>query len=83
MPYPASDLLQNLGIQLAREFKRHWRTGSKELLQKLTTLVNKGLLPDEPKTGINYDISAIENFRHLNQLNKNRHKLIPLTPLGR
>ncbi|KAF9356166.1 hypothetical protein BGX26_005635 [Mortierella sp. AD094] len=75
--FSPTDLLQNLGRQLKTQFNRHWRAGTKELYLSLITRQSKGLLPAGIKIEISQDISAIENFVHLNRIGKNRRKLAP------
>ncbi|KAF9182244.1 hypothetical protein BGZ50_005051 [Haplosporangium sp. Z 11] len=49
-------------------------------LQQLQPQSVKGRLPAECDIGIHPGVSSIENFVRLNKINKNRRRLVPMTP---
>ncbi|KAI1286511.1 hypothetical protein EDD11_000408, partial [Mortierella claussenii] len=77
--YSPSDLTRSIASQLCAELKRIYRSGSHELHEKLIGLQKKGLLPQGSRVVIRSDISAIENFLHLNKTSKNSRRLASLT----
>ncbi|KAG0317269.1 hypothetical protein BGZ99_006411 [Dissophora globulifera] len=82
MPYSGSALLRSVASQLSTEFRRIYRNGSLEMHNKLKQQHDKGLLPVGLSIEIRSDLSAIENFVHLNQSTGNRRKLVSISPVA-
>ncbi|KAF9344786.1 hypothetical protein BGX34_005327 [Mortierella sp. NVP85] len=78
-PYPASTILRSTATQLSVELKNHFRKGSKELCEKITTMKNIGLLPANTTSEIDFKKSTIENFVALNKVCGGRRKPVPLS----
>ncbi|KAF9434595.1 hypothetical protein BGZ76_007746 [Entomortierella beljakovae] len=78
MPYPGAALLRSVSSQLYLELKRMYRNGTAEIFEKPKRQKDKGILPDADIT-IRADISAIENYVHLNRISKFSRNLVPMT----
>ncbi|KAI8597228.1 hypothetical protein EDD21DRAFT_437411 [Dissophora ornata] len=79
MLYPGSSILRSTATQLSVELRKHYKNGSKDLCEKAEAPKRKGLLPTDVVVSIDHNISAIENFIHLNKVCMSRRRLAPMS----
>ncbi|KAK3820509.1 MAG: hypothetical protein J3R72DRAFT_502378 [Linnemannia gamsii] len=78
-----SVFLQSTAIQLATEYKKHFKNGSLNLCQKIQQQKKKGLLPESAPDQVNPDKTPAENFIILNRTLGRSWRLSPMSPRGR
>ncbi|KAK3813747.1 MAG: hypothetical protein J3R72DRAFT_60775 [Linnemannia gamsii] len=79
MPFTPCALVRSVSSQLALELKKNYRNGTFDLSKKTEAMKKKGTLGATIDTKIQEDISAAENFLHLNKLTNNSRRIAPFT----
>ncbi|KAG0020284.1 Elongation of fatty acids protein 2 [Podila clonocystis] len=81
MVYTPSNLVRSVASQVKVEIKKHYRNGTKTLLEKLKKQQEQGTLSKEISLEIHLQKSAIENFIRLRRLTQNSWTICPLSPV--
>ncbi|KAG9063257.1 hypothetical protein KI688_004861 [Linnemannia hyalina] len=79
MPFTPNNLVRSVSGQLALELKKIYRNGTFDLYKKAEVMKKKGTLGTTIDIQIREEISAAENFLHLNKLTNNSRKIAPFT----